>query len=132
MKGEMVDQLAYHEWPLFHNFRDSVEFQEAYEEIYSIPFIEKITEDVQSNSETPEGSQGNKETSKSTSSTVTTGKTSNNVSKIKLVKKTRMGSPNVSPEIVKSTKAATIKLVRKPQVLSSTKSSSKKTDGNSK
>lgn len=37
--GEMVDELGYHEWPLFHKFRESMEFQNAYQEIYGISFV---------------------------------------------------------------------------------------------
>lgn len=37
--GELVDELGYHEWPLFHKFRESPEFQSAYHEIYGISFV---------------------------------------------------------------------------------------------
>ena len=43
-KGELIDQLAYHQWPLFYNFWDIKEFQDAYYFIYKIPFIEKSTQ----------------------------------------------------------------------------------------
>jgi len=46
-KGEIVEQIAYHTWPLFFKFRDSSEFQKAYEEIYGIPFIEGATKGAQ-------------------------------------------------------------------------------------
>lgn len=46
-KGEMVEQLAYHTWPLFFKFRDSPEFQKAYEDIYGMPFIEGATKGAQ-------------------------------------------------------------------------------------
>jgi hypothetical protein len=44
--GELVNQLAYHDWPLFEDFRGQPEFQSAYQEIYGIPFIEKISEEA--------------------------------------------------------------------------------------
>lgn len=37
--GELVDELGYHEWPLFHKFRESPEFQNAYQEIYGVSFV---------------------------------------------------------------------------------------------
>lgn len=43
-KGELIDQLAYHQWPLFYKFCDIKEFQDAYYSIYKIPFIEKSTQ----------------------------------------------------------------------------------------
>jgi hypothetical protein len=43
-KGELVNQLAYHQWPLFQVFCDTKEFQDAYHEIYGIPFIEKAAQ----------------------------------------------------------------------------------------
>lgn len=43
-KGELIEQISYHQWPLFYNFCDSKEFQDAYFEIYSIPFLEKSTQ----------------------------------------------------------------------------------------
>lgn len=38
-KGEMVNQLAYHTWPLFEQFRDKPEFHAAYREIYGEDFL---------------------------------------------------------------------------------------------
>ena len=43
-RGELVSQLAYHDWPLFEDFRDQPEFQSAYQDIYGVPFLEKISE----------------------------------------------------------------------------------------
>lgn len=45
-QGELIDQLSYHQWPLFEEFRDTNEFQEAYESIYEISFIEKTSVDA--------------------------------------------------------------------------------------
>ena len=45
-RGELVDEMAYHDWPLFHNFRETTEFQEAYEKIYGTPFLAKATEEA--------------------------------------------------------------------------------------
>lgn len=44
-KGELLDQLAYHEWPLFHKFRESVDFLSAYNEIYNVSFILKSVQE---------------------------------------------------------------------------------------
>lgn len=46
-EGEVIFQLAYHNWPLFQEFRDRPEFHDAYESVYGIPFIEKAKEEVQ-------------------------------------------------------------------------------------
>jgi hypothetical protein len=46
--GELLQQSAYHSWPLFTAFRERTEFYDAYAEIYEEPFAEKI--------ETPSGS----------------------------------------------------------------------------
>lgn len=40
--GEMVDEAAYHTWPLFHVFRKSTEFMTAYEKVYGYAFISKL------------------------------------------------------------------------------------------
>lgn len=50
-KGELVHEVAYHQWPLFAGFRESDEFQKAYEEVYGYPFYlkaEESTEEVRS------------------------------------------------------------------------------------
>ncbi len=36
--GEMLNQTAYHTWPLFHKFRERQEFYQVYEEIYEMPY----------------------------------------------------------------------------------------------
>jgi hypothetical protein len=41
-KGEIVSELAYHEWPLFHKFRESAEFLNAYQEIFKTSFIREV------------------------------------------------------------------------------------------
>jgi hypothetical protein len=45
-EGEVIFQLAYHNWPLFQEFRDRPEFHDAYELVYGVPFIEKAKEEV--------------------------------------------------------------------------------------
>ncbi len=50
-KGELVHEVAYHQWPLFGGFRELPEFQRAYEEIYGYPFFlkaEKSAEEARS------------------------------------------------------------------------------------
>jgi len=37
--GSIIAQVSYHTWPLFNAFRESAEFQQAYEEIYGHPFV---------------------------------------------------------------------------------------------
>ncbi|MDP3699408.1 MAG: hypothetical protein Q8R72_00720 [Hylemonella sp.] len=39
--GELIDELSYHEWPLFHKFRESPEFLNAYQEIYGTSFVKE-------------------------------------------------------------------------------------------
>ncbi|WP_157786963.1 hypothetical protein [Herbaspirillum rubrisubalbicans] len=41
-KGEILNQDAYHSWPLFSRFRERPEFYDAYLEIYGEPFSEKL------------------------------------------------------------------------------------------
>ncbi|MDI7047023.1 hypothetical protein QMN58_26325, partial [Escherichia coli] len=43
--GEMLDQSAYHTWPLFTRFRERPEFYDAYFEVYGEAFAEKIETD---------------------------------------------------------------------------------------
>jgi hypothetical protein len=40
--GEILEQHAYHTWPLFTRFRERPEFYEAYSDIYGEPFSEKV------------------------------------------------------------------------------------------
>lgn len=42
-KGEFLTELAYHEWPLFKNFRDSDEFFKSYLSIYGYEYASKLT-----------------------------------------------------------------------------------------
>ncbi|RYH69865.1 MAG: hypothetical protein EON54_02005 [Alcaligenaceae bacterium] len=44
--GELVNQIAYHRWPLFHKFQESDIFQTAYEEVYGESFAKKVVEDA--------------------------------------------------------------------------------------
>lgn len=44
--GEILDEVGYHRWPLFSDFRGTVEFQEAYENIFGTPFGKKVSETV--------------------------------------------------------------------------------------
>jgi len=43
-QGELLDELGYHEWPLFRDFRNTDQFLEAYNEIYEYPYVEKLNE----------------------------------------------------------------------------------------
>lgn len=42
--GQMIRELAYHEWPLFKEFRNKDCFLSSYENIYGYPFTEKLNE----------------------------------------------------------------------------------------
>ncbi|TIK70871.1 hypothetical protein E4416_09030 [Stenotrophomonas maltophilia] len=44
-RGDLLDQWAYHEWPLFTKFRDREDFYAIYEEIYGEPYKE-VAEEV--------------------------------------------------------------------------------------
>lgn len=46
-RGELVHEVAYHQWPLFAIFRERPEFQAAYEEIYGFPFYVKAEKTVE-------------------------------------------------------------------------------------
>lgn len=43
-QGELITELAYHDWPLFRDFRDSREFFSAYEKIYGYKYSSKLSE----------------------------------------------------------------------------------------
>lgn len=50
-RGELVHEVAYHQWPLFNAFREDAAFYKAYEEIYGYPFFlraEKNAEEARS------------------------------------------------------------------------------------
>lgn len=40
-KGELVHEVAYHQWPLFGGFRELPEFHQAYQEVFGYPFLLK-------------------------------------------------------------------------------------------
>lgn len=37
-RGELVHEIAYHQWPLFNSFREHPAFHKAYEELFGYPF----------------------------------------------------------------------------------------------
>lgn len=41
-EGELLTELSYHEWPLFNEFRESMEFAGAYEEIYGYQYVVEV------------------------------------------------------------------------------------------
>lgn len=45
-RGEFIHEQAYHEWPLFKKFRETVEFQNAYNEVYGHPFVTELKRTV--------------------------------------------------------------------------------------
>ncbi|MCG9752614.1 hypothetical protein L1D54_19390 [Vibrio brasiliensis] len=46
-EGDFVKRQAYHEWPLFHRFRDQPEFISAYREVYNESFIPNTTIEIE-------------------------------------------------------------------------------------
>ena len=48
--GEIIDQAAYHTWPLFMKFREYPAFYETYQSIYDESFAEQIRREVAENS----------------------------------------------------------------------------------
>ena len=43
-EGELIGELSYHDWPLFREFRDSVEFFQGYETVYGYKYSSKLHE----------------------------------------------------------------------------------------
>lgn len=41
-QGELIDELAYHDWPLFREFRNTDGFFTTYSEIYGYPYSSKL------------------------------------------------------------------------------------------
>lgn len=41
-KGEIINELSYHQFPLFHEFRETPEFRDAYEVIYGYSYISEV------------------------------------------------------------------------------------------
>ena len=42
-EGELIGELAYHDWPLFNEFRSQQDFFDSYEEIYGYKYCQKLT-----------------------------------------------------------------------------------------
>lgn len=58
-KGELIDELTYHDWPLFREFRDSSEFFEGYEEVYGYKYSSKVHEIAETTKAETELAEGN-------------------------------------------------------------------------
>lgn len=43
-EGELVVEIAYHDWPLFREFRESEQFFSGYESVYGYPYLSKVKE----------------------------------------------------------------------------------------
>lgn len=43
-EGELINELSYHDWPLFREFRDSREFFRAYEKVYGYKYSSKLSQ----------------------------------------------------------------------------------------
>lgn len=44
--GELIRDEAYHDWPLFKDFRETPQFLEGYEEVYGYKYLSKLSEIV--------------------------------------------------------------------------------------
>ncbi|MFZ3144012.1 hypothetical protein [Psychrobacter glacincola] len=47
--GELVVEIAYHDWPLFREFRESEQFLSGYESVYGYPYLSKVKEIAEAN-----------------------------------------------------------------------------------
>jgi hypothetical protein len=52
--GELIEEISYHDWPLFHKFRESPEFLAAYQKVYGVSFI---SESIRHKTESAEANQ---------------------------------------------------------------------------
>lgn len=50
-EGELIEEISYHDWPLFRDFRSSQEFLDAYAVVYGYEFSLKATSIAQTTSE---------------------------------------------------------------------------------
>ena len=41
-EGELVNEMSYHDWPLFRQFRETTEFYEGYSEVFGYRYSEKL------------------------------------------------------------------------------------------
>lgn len=41
-EGELINEMAYHDWPLFRDFRDTEEFSEGYSVVYGYKYLSKL------------------------------------------------------------------------------------------
>lgn len=41
-EGELINEMAYHDWPLFREFREQPEFFESYEQVYGYKYSAKL------------------------------------------------------------------------------------------
>ena len=55
-KSDLIEEHAYHIWPLFKDFRQSDEFQTGYKEIYEYDFSEKLIESATEDKQETESS----------------------------------------------------------------------------
>lgn len=46
-RGELVHEIAYHQWPLFNDFRGNPVFHLAYEEVFGYPFFLKAEKNME-------------------------------------------------------------------------------------
>ncbi|MBH0029141.1 hypothetical protein I6F53_19490 [Pseudoalteromonas sp. SWN29] len=41
-EGDLISEMAYHDWPLFRDFRESTEFFESYEKVFGYKYTSKL------------------------------------------------------------------------------------------
>ena len=41
-KSEMINEMSYHEWPLFREFREQQEFFDGYQNVYGYKYSAKL------------------------------------------------------------------------------------------
>jgi len=54
MKGDFIDEHAYHVWPLFREFRQTEQFLKGYKKVYGYDFATKLKEAAEESSKEAE------------------------------------------------------------------------------
>lgn len=57
-EGELINELSYHDWPLFREFRDSKEFFNGYEKVFGYKYSSKLSEIAESKKSEMEQTEG--------------------------------------------------------------------------
>ncbi|MCR4348161.1 MAG: hypothetical protein NUV55_13315 [Sulfuricaulis sp.] len=62
-KGTLISEHAYHDWPLFSEFRATHQFLDAYERIYEYPFVDELKREAIKAEEVASRKESNQEVS---------------------------------------------------------------------